>query len=533
MKAAIYTRVSSAELQLDGYSLDAQGSACRRLAEERGWHVVKLYTDPGVSARTLQRPQFQAMMRDAQAHCFDVVVVHKLDRFSRSVVDLLTALHDLEEAEVTLVSATEQFDFSTPMGQVMLTMLAAFAQWYLDNLSAETAKGKRARAEAGLWNGAVPFGYSVTYKKDGGDGMARVEEEEAEGVRLAFREYSTGLYSDADIARILNEAGYRPIGRGRRALALFSKDTVTEMLQNRFYLGEVQYKGECFEGLHEPIVSEGLFNSVQEVRRRRRGAVGVSARKGSRDYPLSGLARCARCGWPMRGASASGKRYYRDPARDQGRECDQRMVSAEEAEEALGAFMQRLRLPSDWQDKVLKLIQDRAGRRVEIAKGKARVERQLDRLKRLFVLGDMEQQEYLSERARLEAKAAALVPPAMPDLERAAELLSSFGAIWDAANLRERKHILHTLIEAAYLDSGAKGPVVAVRPKVEFAPLFSLMAGRRTDTSSPPTDMAPHEQSTPVVPAELEAWAALAAHLPSCGPVSCPASRQRPAGGAL
>jgi site-specific DNA recombinase len=429
MKAAVYTRVSSAELQLDGYSLEAQRSACQRLAGDRGWEVVNVYTDPGVSARTMERAQFQAMMRDAQAHRFDVVIVHKLDRFSRSVVDLLTALHDLEEAAVTLVSATEQFDFSTPMGQVMLTMLAAFAQWYLDNLSAETAKGKRARAEAGLWNGAVPFGYSVTYKKDGGDGMAHPEEGEAEGVRLAFREYSTGLYSDADIARILNEAGHRPNGRGRRALALFSKDTVTEMLRNRFYLGEVQYKGDWFEGFHEPIVGEDLFNSVQDVRRRRRSAVGVSARKGSREYPLSGLARCARCGWPMRGASASGRRYYRDPARDQGRECDQRMVSADEAEEALGAFMQRLTLPSDWRNRVLKLIQDRAGQRVEIAREKARIERQLDRLKRLFVLGDMQEQEYLGERARLEAKAAALVPPAMPDLERAAELLSTFGAI--------------------------------------------------------------------------------------------------------
>src|SRR4030042_174922 len=98
-------------------------------------------------------------------------------------------------------------------------------------------------------------------------------------------------------------------------------------------------KGCWFEGLHEPIAGEGLFNSVQEVRRKRWSAVGISARKGSRDYPLSGLARCARCGWPMRGAFASGKRYYRDPARDQGREGEQRMVPAEEAEEATGDFM--------------------------------------------------------------------------------------------------------------------------------------------------------------------------------------------------
>ncbi|NIN94831.1 MAG: hypothetical protein GTO49_07590 [Anaerolineae bacterium] len=84
------------------------------------------------------------------------------------------------------------------------------------------------------------------------------------------------------------------------------------MLQDRFYLGEVQYKGAWFEGHCEPIVSEGLLNRAREVRRRRRSGIGMKARKGSREYPLSGLARCARGGWPMRGRFSSGKRYYRD-----------------------------------------------------------------------------------------------------------------------------------------------------------------------------------------------------------------------------
>jgi len=508
MRAAVYTRVSSKELQQDGYSLDAQLSGCRKLVRERGWDVVGVYTDPGVSARTMDRPQFRAMIRDAEAGRLDVIIVHKLDRFSRSVVDLLNALHDLEALGVTLVSATEQFDFSTPVGQVMLTMLAAIAQWYLHNLSAETAKGKRARAEAGHWNGAVPFGYSVAYKKDGGDGQARVEENAAEGVRLAFQEYATGLYSDADIAGILNEAGYRPRAGSNRALTLFSKDTVTEMLQNRFYLGEVRYKDEWFEGSHEPILSEDLFNRVQDVRKRRRTRVGISARKGSREYPLSGLARCARCGWPMRGASASGRRYYRDPARDQKRQCDQRMVPAEEAEQALGAYMQRLSLPSDWRDRALQLIQDQPGERLDIGREKARLERQLARLKRLFVLGDIEEQEYVAERDRLRAMAAALVPPALPDLERAAELLGKFGAIWDAAALRERRQILHTLAEAVYLDSGAKGPVVAMQAKVEFAPLFGLLSEAGAEPTPQEMDATPRGESTPVVPAEVEAWAA-------------------------
>ncbi|HIQ01296.1 MAG TPA: recombinase family protein, partial [Anaerolineales bacterium] len=131
MRAAIYSRVSSAELQLDGFSLDAQRAACERLAQERGWEVMAIYTDPGVSARATQRPQFQQMVEDARAGRFDVIIVHKLDRFSRSVVDVLMTLRE-EELGVTLVSATESFDFTTPTGRAMLTVMAAFAQWYLE-----------------------------------------------------------------------------------------------------------------------------------------------------------------------------------------------------------------------------------------------------------------------------------------------------------------------------------------------------------------------------------------------------------------
>ena len=170
--------------------------------------------------------------------------------------------------------------------------------------------------------------------------------------------------------------------------------------------------------------------------------------------------------------------------------------------------MQRLSLPSDWQDRVLKVIQDRAGKHVDIGREKARIKGQLGRLKRLFVLGDLEEQQYLGERTRLGAMAAALIPPALPDLDRAAELLGNFGAIWDAADLRERRQVLHTLAEAVYLDSGVKGPVVAMQARVEFAPLFGLVSGVGAEAWSQPTDTTPHGESTPVVPAEVEAWAA-------------------------
>jgi hypothetical protein len=224
-------------------------------------------------------------------------------------------------------------------------------------------------------------------------------------------------------------AGYRPQGRGDQALRLFSKDTVTPMLQNRFYLGEVQYKGQWFEGVHEPILEEELFERAQEVRRRR-AANWVKARKRSRVYPLTGVAHCARCGWPMRGSFATGR-----------------------------------------QAQVLAKIHRQA-----------RSAQDVERLKRLFVLGDLDEQAYATDRNRLQAQLVSLTPPAMPNLERAAALLQDFGAIWDAAEPKERKQIAHTLLEAVYLDSGEEGPVVAIRPRTEFGPLFDLTDGARGST---------------------------------------------------
>jgi hypothetical protein len=235
-----------------------------------------------------------------------------------------------------------------------------------------------------------------------------------------------------------------------------------------------QYKGEWYEGVHEPIISEELFNRAQEARQRQRKKTGTTAPNTSREYPLTGVVRCAWCSGRMRGANSKGYRYYRDPARERGLECGQRMVLADSAEEALGDFLSRLTLPQDWQDRVLEMIHERAGARQDVARDRSRIEGQLERLKRLFVLGDLLETEYRMERDRLRAQLLALTPPAMPDLEWAAEIVQEFGRIWEVATPKERRQVVHTLLETVYLDVD-RGPVAAIEPKAEFAPLFEMM----------------------------------------------------------
>ena len=120
MRAALYARVSSEE-QAEGYSLDAQIRACRKYAEEHSWTMLWEYVEEGRSARTddiNKRPQFKKMMEDATNHVFDVVIVHKLDRFSRNLRITLECFEQLGKANVSFISLTENMDFSTPWGRL-------------------------------------------------------------------------------------------------------------------------------------------------------------------------------------------------------------------------------------------------------------------------------------------------------------------------------------------------------------------------------------------------------------------------------
>lgn len=212
IKAASYTRVSDEE-QVDGYSLDAQKRAFRAYAESQGWEVYREYVEEGVSARTddvAKRPVFQEAINDALARKFDVLVVHKVDRFARNVRMTLEYLDKLEKAGVGFVSISEQMDFSTPMGKVILTSLASFGQYYSDNLSTEVKKGLKERAMQGLWVGPIPFGYRKEKgeNKDNEEYLVEVPEE-AEILRRAYEMYVSGTHTDQTIATFFNQSEHK------------------------------------------------------------------------------------------------------------------------------------------------------------------------------------------------------------------------------------------------------------------------------------------------------------------------------------
>jgi len=213
--------------------------------EAREGTVYHQWIEEGVSARTddiSKRPLFRRAIDEALAGRYDVLVVHKLDRFSRNVRITLEYLDKLEKAGVGFVSITEQMDFSTPIGRVILANLAAFGQYYSDNLSAEVSKGLKERAAQGLWVGPVPFGYAK-----GDDGCLEVVPGEAEAVQQVFSMYASGNKTYREIATWLNQSVHETRSRRRDAdqrRYLWTRYSVSGILTNPFYLGQVRYKGQ-------------------------------------------------------------------------------------------------------------------------------------------------------------------------------------------------------------------------------------------------------------------------------------------------
>lgn len=461
LRCVIYIRVSTKE-QLEGHSLDAQRDLCTQFATARGWHVVALFEGEGESAKNDRRKSFQKALTFIRAGNADVFLTHKVDRFARNLIDALSYLHELQKLNVTYCAVAEQFDFTTPQGWLMLVMLAALAELFLKNLSLETKKGKGKRAEKGYWNGDLSWGYRVS-----ADGKtAEPDPATAPGLQLAFSQFLTGLYSDLDIARQLNDKGYRTSNDSP-----FSKDTVRSMLQNKFYIGLVTYKGAPYPGTHPPLISEPDFNHAQEIRRARR-SLPRSPNHGARVYPLSRLCVCATCLRTLRGQTLGRDlttRYYRDPDRDYGGHCPSpRFLNAQRLETHVASIFSHLQLPADWQARSLHHLT--AGRDPNAdARKRERLQEKIKRLGELYAEGIYTRPEYDRKYADARSELDTLKPTPAIDLTQAAALLADFPHLWAAASPENQKRLLQAMLERVVVN----GPdVIAIQPKPNF---YSLL----------------------------------------------------------
>ena len=449
-----YIRVST-EDQTRGYSLDAQRAEIERYCEREGYELVQIYADEGVSAHTdriSKRPELKRLIDDAQHGQFDVVLVHTLDRWARNMRVQTEALQILGDARVGFASVTENIDYTTPEGRLMLTMIGGFAEFFSAQLGRHVKKGVRQRVEHGLPSGPVPFGYLA----DKETGIPCAVPEEAEAVETVFAKRVTGE-ANSRIADWLNAQG----SRTRRGM-LFTGASIRDMLLCRFYLGVVTLKGQDFPGQHEGIIAPDLFERVQ-TRTVKRGP-GRRTLGGARGL-LAGIVRCGRCGKRLQtDRNRSGNPLYRER---HASECEtsRRSCVASNIDAQIGDLFGSLVLPQDWKQKI--------ARQSVKTEGPSVSELQARRLRLGQSYRDMTitDEEYVREREELDAQLRMAQLSTTIELDEVAELLDNLPALWGAAKPDERRRLLRTLVEAAYVDVESKR-IVGIAPVPAFRKLI-------------------------------------------------------------
>ena len=478
-RAAIYVRVSSEE-QVAGYSLGAQERAVEAFCRQHGWEIVARHRDEGRSARTddaNKRPGFRRLMADAEARRFDVVIVHKLDRFARNRRVAFDAFHKLGTAGVGFVSIAENMDYSTPAGQLMLTMLVGMAQFYSDNLSWETKKGKGERKARGLYNGLLPFG--TTKGRDGVPTLdtvvwgcvvaSRSEIVPAEGLRLAFDLAAAGK-SDREIARALNDAGHHT--SGNRGSNPFTKDSVRAVLINRFYVGELpDGQGGWVPGKHGALIDPALFERAQVARAANTSRPRWVETK-RQPWALSGVAICGGCGANVNALSHStGRRRIRCAGRTQGNGCDEPSCYADVIEDQIGDLLTGFAVPLGERAHLLAAWRYYHKRTPDAGAERARLRSRLDRLKELYLDGDLDKAAYQAERAAVAEKLAAMPTDELDSDagERLAAFLADVAGAWKVATPAERNKLARQLFASVVVSNRT---AVAVVPRPDLRPFF-------------------------------------------------------------
>ena len=259
LRCAVYTRKSTEEgLDKEFNSLQAQREACEAyIASQRseGWVLIRdAYDDGGFSGGTLERPGLRQLLADVEERLVDVVVVYKIDRLSRSLMDFTKLVEVFDRAGVTFVSVTQSFSTTTSMGRLTLNVLLSFAQFEREVIAERVRDKIRASRQKGMWmGGSVPLGYVVQNRK------LVVHEPDAAVVRSMFERFlhigsATVLAQELRAEGVLTTKG-RPIDKGY----------LYKCLSNRTYLGLAIHKGTAYPGEHAPIISQDLWDNVHAI----------------------------------------------------------------------------------------------------------------------------------------------------------------------------------------------------------------------------------------------------------------------------
>ena len=316
MTAVIYARYSTDSQREE--SIEGQIRECTAYAEKNGFTVVKHYIDRAISAKTDNRPQFQQMIKDSERGNFDVIIVWKLDRFARNRYDSARYKTQLKRNGVKLVSATEVIS-AGPEGIILESVLEGYAEYYSADLSEKVVRGMTENALKGIYNGGtIPFGYMIDETRH-----YQPDPLLAPYVEQTFQKYADGA-TMTDLRDWLKAHNIKNSMGGE-----ISYNTIQRMLSNRRYIGELRLRDVVQPNAIPALVSEELFNKVQEKLAKNKKA--PARHKAEESYLLTTKLYCGKCGALMfgeSGVSHTGRMYtyYKCAAAKKKKTCDKKAV---------------------------------------------------------------------------------------------------------------------------------------------------------------------------------------------------------------
>ena len=483
-RCAIYTRKSTEEgLEQEFNSLDAQreaGEAYIASQKHEGWVCLPdRYDDGGFTGGNMDRPAMKRLLTDIEDGKVDCIVVYKVDRLSRSLIDFAKIMDVLERHCVSFVSVTQQFNTSTSMGRLMLNVLLSFAQFEREIISERTRDKIAATRRKGKWSGGMPMlGYDVAVR----GGRLLVNQDEAHRVRGIFELY-LDLQSLIETAKELDQRGWTTkrwvTKKGHeRGGKPWGKNSLFKLLTNRIYLGKITYKDEVYEGEHPAIVDEEIFGRVQRLLKRngRSGGKHVRNRFGSL---LKGLIRCVpcECGMVPTHTTKNGNKRYRyyvcANAQSRGwHACPSPSVPAPELERFVVDQIRSIGKDTDLLAETLDQSRHQREEAIgELETEQRALERELNRhngeLRKLAGqdglatdrMADLQDRIRTAEQRATEVREQIVaLSRELVDAHEVAEACSSFDPLWETLAAREQARILHLLIQRVDYD-GQNGTV--------------------------------------------------------------------------
>ncbi|MGI6186232.1 MULTISPECIES: recombinase family protein [Bacillales] len=477
MRTAVYIRVSTEEQAKEGFSVAAQRERLLAYIRSQGWTLADIYADEGESAKDTRRPALQRMLADVRLGRIDVVLVYRLDRLTRSVLDLYRLLSQFERYGVRFKSCTEVYDTTTAIGRLFITLVAALAQWERENLAERVKLGMeqmvRERKRPG---GPPPYGYEWQ------DGRLVVHPTEGEAVRGMFRHFLAG-WTPRQIAEWANHEGFR----GKHG-ARWSPGAVTRLLKNPVYYGALRWnyaeggqrlnrpeKWMLVERAHPAIVDASTFAAVQQRLAERRS---LHPRVLSSPFIFSGLLYCSRCGSPMRGKTArtkkpNGKRYTHHYYLCKNRQKGGCQAAAIREDRLAREVISHLHRYGEELRAACREAVASGAAQTEMAAAEALLKKCRQRRKRwedayaegLITLGEYRAKLGELKQAEQEALAAAQCRPLAAVSDEWQEMLADWSSIWESATREERRQLADILLRRLEADTcpSASGSGLAVR----------------------------------------------------------------------